>query len=99
VPRPRLAARTAIARRLVARLANWIAHFTITLANAARAVVSEAKTWCLELRDRDANHIATAPADHFAVGDIFAQILPNPPTDDLFKPSHITLDVQHHGDI
>src|SRR5205085_2631010 len=46
-----------------------------------------------QLRERDRNRILPLTADHLAVGDVLAKILPDLPADDLSEPRVILLDL------
>ena len=63
--------------------ADGRADFSLALADAARAILAEAEMRHVELRDGNADQIATLAADHLAVGDILPQILANLAADNL----------------
>src|SRR5262245_3735466 len=94
-------------RRLAARLAlaalavgiarrDGLTNFTLTLAHAAATVLPVAKMRHIELRQRNADQIVPLPADHFAVGHVFPQVLAYLPANDLFEPRRVAVNLHDH---
>ena len=78
-------------------LADRLALFAVALADAAGAVLAEAEVRHVELRQGDADEIATLAADHLAVGDVLPQVLADPAADDLSEAALIAFDFHDHG--
>src|SRR5262245_5434353 len=95
--RRRLASRLPLAA-LAVRVAsgNRLADLAVALPHAATAVLAIAKMRHVELRQRDADQVVPLPADHFAVGHIFPQVLAYFPADDLFEPRRVAVDLHDH---
>src|SRR5687767_1670701 len=97
MPAARIASRGAVAVLWIAALGDRLAFFTVTLPYAASSVVAKPEMRHIELRDWDTNKIATLAADHLAVRDVFAKILPDPAAYDLSEAALIPLDFHDHG--
>ena len=79
-----------------ARLAERVAHFSLALPYSPRAVLAEAEMRHIELGNGNADSISPTSADHFAVRNVFAQILANPTANDLLEAALVTFDVHCH---
>src|SRR4051812_33816432 len=81
----------------IAALCNRLAFFPVALANAPCTVVPEPKMRHIERRHRNANQIASLPANHLAVSDVSAQVLADSAADNLSKAALIALNFHDHG--
>jgi hypothetical protein len=93
----RIAARRTVAVIRIAASGNWLTLFAVALPHPTGSVVAKAKMGHVELRNRDADQISTAAADHLAMRHVFAQVLADPAANDLAKAALIALDFEDHG--
>ena len=94
---PVLDVRTLCIAREILGFRDGLADFAFALPGPARAVLAVAEVRHIELRQRNADQIAPFAADHFAVGDVFPQVLADFAADDLAEATMIVIDVENHG--
>src|SRR5215204_2520541 len=93
---PRIAAGRSLTVFRIAPLGNRLTLFPVALPDAPCPVIAKSEMRYVERRHRDANQIATFPADHLAMRDVLAQILTDPAADNLSKAALIALDFHDH---
>ena len=73
-----------------------VALVALALTDAARLLVAEAKLGDVDLRHGDRHGVFALPAEQLAVRDVFAQVLPYAPLDDVAEARVILIDVEGH---
>jgi hypothetical protein len=74
-----------------------LTDFAFPLTHAAAPILAVTEMGNVELREWDADKIASLPADHFAVSDVFLQVLADLAADDFFEPRPIPIDFHTHS--
>jgi len=84
-------------RRLFARLAaHRISRLTVPLSGAPLLTIAETEPWDIDLRDRNRNEILPLSTDHLPLRNVFAQVLPDTPADDVAESGMILVDLERH---
>src|SRR5262249_34080081 len=82
----------ALARALLAVLAERVANLAVALADAALLLVAVLEVRDVDRRQRDRHAVLAALGDHLALRDVLAQVLLDLAADDLAEPAVIEID-------
>src|SRR5205807_2780640 len=89
VPRP-------LAVAAVGRRADRVADLPLALADAAHLVAAVTEMRNLDLRQRDGDVVLALAADHFAVGDVLAQLALDLAAHDAVEAALVLFDLADH---
>jgi hypothetical protein len=77
--------------------ADRVSGVALALSDALPAVVAEHEARDVDLRHRDRHRALSLRRDEVAARDVFAQVLPNFPANDLAEATVILFDARNHG--
>jgi hypothetical protein len=73
-----------------------VADVALPLTDPAALLFSEREARDVDLRDRNRHHVLALAAEHFALRDVAAQVLPDLAAYDAAEPRVILIDLQRH---